>query len=357
MWRRATLGALAVMLADACGNQALAPGAADAAPPVTTDAAPTVDAPATVDATIVEAGAPDQRPATSCAATCDTPAGTVAVMASLAEAKAAVIGRWSFCSGQGMWTTIGAPADAVGVQLRADGTGSYLVAGPGRLVAGAGMAYALRYEVVSKGSTPQINLGATAGWPGVFRYSPCPRELEVNVGYGTPTSVLVPVDGNEEAPAGAPLSPADEPAATGGELDPTCALVCDPAYVPPTRTPTVEATVAALRGRWRFCSERETWQTASAPDDAIGVEFGEAAAFPPNAMRGKAYYLIEGPGGPARGRGFEYQLEYSITPDGSWFQFGITAARRGGGQGRVDVSACPALMAIWGGLRSTLVKL
>jgi hypothetical protein len=349
-------GLALVLGATACGNHALnqTPTGADAA-----------DAPKGSQADVgPEAGAatdagPDElppHPTPACGASCATPAGLVVPLANLTQASAAVTGRWLFCSGQDAWAAVGAPADAVGVEY-GGGTMTYLVAGPNGPVRGTTQAHRLTYELIaSGGGVTQMNMynAAKAGFFAAIRYSPCPREVELFVGYSSNPSVLVPADGSGQAPPGAPVAPPEEPPAP--PVDPSCALECNPDIFPTTEVTTLAEAATLLRGRWSFCLESELWRTRGAPDDVVAIEFGAARARPERRdYAGNAYYLVSGPGGPARGRGLEYQLEYSIMLDGPRFHFGLTS-RRGGGQGRIDIAACPATIGLWGDLRGTLLR-
>jgi hypothetical protein len=75
----------------------------------------------------------------------------------------------------------------------AGGNMYYLVQQAGKLVRGAGFAYQLTYDVTPEGSSYQLNMhpAPNSGFGTSFRYSPCPRELEIN-GVGGPGSVIIP---------------------------------------------------------------------------------------------------------------------------------------------------------------------
>ena len=69
----------------------------------------------------------------------------------------------------------------------------YLVEESGTLARGTGPAYQLSYSLTSKGSY-QVLQAKTASNEVIsanFRYSPCPRELQLD-GIGEPSTVIVP---------------------------------------------------------------------------------------------------------------------------------------------------------------------
>jgi hypothetical protein len=156
--------------------------------------------------TACDAGvAPSADGATSCGATCCTPAGTVEPATSLDQAYAQVAGRWVDCGQQ--FQRAGAPADVVGVELVpitvdagacTTGCGNmfYLVQGTSGVVRGNGFAYQLTYDISPNGAAFQLNMhpAPNSGFGSAFRYSPCPRELEMtSINYG-PRALLVPVN-------------------------------------------------------------------------------------------------------------------------------------------------------------------
>jgi len=143
-----------------------------------------------------------------CGATCATPAGAVQPLNDLPSVATAMAGRWKFC---GNWPA-GAPSDAVGIEfdavsvseVGADGGASaeagnayYLVNGPSGPERGAGFAYQLTYDfeqwISSVGVGTQVDVHPTpsSGFGGGIRYSPCPRELELDFVDASPV-VLVP---------------------------------------------------------------------------------------------------------------------------------------------------------------------
>lgn len=157
-----------------------------------------------------DAGARGLPTDAGCGATCGTPAGTVQPLNDLSAVAAAMAGRWQFC---GNWPA-GAPSDAVGIEfdtasvseVGADGGASaeagnayYLVNGPAGPERGAGFAYQLTYDFeqwISGAGTvgTQVDVHPTpnSGFGGAIRFSPCPRELELDFVDATPT-VLVAV--------------------------------------------------------------------------------------------------------------------------------------------------------------------
>jgi hypothetical protein len=146
------------------------------------------------------------QPPPSCVATCQTPAGDVAPLPTIDAVYSTFEGRWLICEGLAGWQGVGAPSDVVGVEFgpasaapTANGsTGGgnmyYLVQQSGKLVRGAGGAYQLTYDVSPEGPSYQLNMHPTpnSAFGTSFRYSPCPRELELN-GVGGPSTVIIPV--------------------------------------------------------------------------------------------------------------------------------------------------------------------
>ena len=153
----------------------------------------------------------------TCGATCSTPAGTVQPFTSVADIYTAMAGTWQICSGAPLWTSVGAPADVIGVEygpasgaLTANGStvgGNmyYLVAGPSGPVRGSGFAYQLTYDISPEGpSSFQLNMhpAPNSGFAGSVRYSPCPTELQLLFLEGGDSSVLVHFGSDWPLPTG-----------------------------------------------------------------------------------------------------------------------------------------------------------
>jgi hypothetical protein len=151
----------------------------------------------------------------SCTASCSTPAGTVQAFTSVAEMYAALAGTWQICAGAALWTSVGAPADVIGVEYGPASTGAsangstvggnmyYLVAGRSGPVRGSGFAYQLTYDISPEGpSSFQLNMHAAPNslFPGGVRYSPCPTELQLLL--GGDSSVLVHFGSDWPLPTG-----------------------------------------------------------------------------------------------------------------------------------------------------------
>jgi hypothetical protein len=105
---------------------------------------------------------------------------------------------------------------------------------------------------------------------------------------------------------------------------------------------TIDGVYAWVAGKWLFCTGRATWQTA--PSDAIGVEFTPGSSAPTangSTAGGNMYYLVQGPSGPVRGAGFNYQLTYDVSPEGTSYQFNVHPAPNSGFWLRLKYSACP----------------
>ena len=98
----------------------------------------------------------------------------------------------SFILASAAWPN--APSDVIGVEFGPASTaptdgGStvggdmyYLVAGPSGPQRGSGFAYQLKYDISPEGPAAfQLNMhpAPNSGFGGAFRYSPCPREFEV----------------------------------------------------------------------------------------------------------------------------------------------------------------------------------
>lgn len=95
----------------------------------------------------------------------------------------------------------------------------------------------------------------------------------------------------------------------------TCPAACeDPAGTVLERFDGIEQFYQHIVGRWRVCSGVNTF---IGPDDIVGVEY-EAPTLTAkdngSLWQGNMYYLVEGPGGPERGKGFDYQLKYDVGP-------------------------------------------
>jgi hypothetical protein len=141
-----------------------------------------------------------------CGAICGTPAGAVVTPTSVEDAYAMLEGSWLVC---GKWGG-GSPGDVIGVEFgpassEATAGGStvgglfyLLVLGPSGPQRGSGFAYQANYDLSPEGgSYYQLNIhpAPNSGYGGSFRYSPCPRELELQVNYDAPL-VLVPIGGS-----------------------------------------------------------------------------------------------------------------------------------------------------------------
>jgi hypothetical protein len=127
----------------------------------------------------------------------------VQAFTSVDDIYAAMAGTWQICSGADGWRAAGAPADVIGIEYGSassvptasgstvGGNMYYLVAGPSGPVRGSGFAYQLTYDISPEGpSSFQLNMhpAPNSGFAGSVRYSPCPAELQVEVGFA---SVLV----------------------------------------------------------------------------------------------------------------------------------------------------------------------
>jgi len=117
-------------------------------------------------------------------------------------------GLWQICAGAGR-TFPSAPSDTIGVEYTlgsamptangstVGGNMYYLVQGATGPERGAGFDYQLTYDVSPEGPGQwQLNMHPmpNSGFGGSFRYSPCPRELEISGGSVSPSdrAILVP---------------------------------------------------------------------------------------------------------------------------------------------------------------------
>jgi hypothetical protein len=131
-----------------------------------------------------------------------------------------------------------------------------------------------------------------------------------------------------------------ESGAAAGCSGPPASCSTPPGSVEPFST--IDGVYAWVRGKWLFCTGRETWQTA--PSDAIGVEFTPGSSAPTaggGTAGGNMYYLVQGPSGPVRGAGFNYQLTYDVSPEGTSYQFNVHPAPNSGFWLALKYSACP----------------
>ncbi len=67
-----------------------------------------------------------------------------------------------------------------------------------------------------------------------------------------------------------------------------------------------------LIGVWRICGGAYA-MFAGAPSDTIGAEFTPPLRSDAGTVRSFLYLLTQGPAGPVRGAGFDYQLTYEIS--------------------------------------------
>jgi len=105
--------------------------------------------------------------------------------------------------------------------------------------------------------------------------------------------------------------------ASGG--GPTCRATCATALGPLEVFHSKEDANKALAGRWQICSKSASSFPPTIPSDVIGFEAepntepSEAAGW---STDGTLHYLVEGPGGPMRGPGFDYQVSYRFIMRG-----------------------------------------
>jgi hypothetical protein len=132
-------------------------------------------------------------------ATCSTAAGTVQnTFSSQAEVYSIFVGTWRICAG-GNISFPGIPADAIGVEydappdLSSNGNMYYLVQGPSGPVRGQGFNYQLTYNLYPEGpNSYQLDMYQNGGFGGAWRYSACPKELQIQQTEGSGEALLVP---------------------------------------------------------------------------------------------------------------------------------------------------------------------
>jgi hypothetical protein len=90
-----------------------------------------------------------------------------------------------------------------------------------------------------------------------------------------------------------------------------------------------------LIGVWRICDGAYA-MFAGAPSDTIGVELTPPVRSDAGTVRSFMYLLTQGPAGPVRGAGFDYQLTYEIS-DGVLY----CHATSGGYGMSIQYSPCP----------------
>jgi hypothetical protein len=148
-----------------------------------------------------------------CAATCDTPAGTVKELTSIVQFYGAMLGSWQLCLQNG--DPFGAPADTVGIEFAAaktpptasatnvSGALYFLVNGATGPQRGQGFDYQWTYQIAGQDSPLALYVHPTpnSGNNETVRYSPCPRELEIVGGSATfgRSAVLVPIVSNAQS--------------------------------------------------------------------------------------------------------------------------------------------------------------
>jgi len=136
----------------------------------------------------------------SCMATCSTPAGPVQnTFSSQEEVYSIFVGQWRLCPG-GKAVFPGIPSDVIGIEydappdMSSDGNMYYLVQGSSGPVRGAGFPYQLMYNLYPEGgSAYQLDMYQDGGFGTMeWRYSPCPKELQIPQMYGSAKALLVP---------------------------------------------------------------------------------------------------------------------------------------------------------------------
>ena len=140
----------------------------------------------------------------TCSATCSTPPGTVLLYEGNADSdaklRAGIIGVWQICFGAYSvfhW----APADTIGVEFAPpspndatwpEGNMFFLTAGPSGPVRGGGFEYEQTYLLDRGVLYCHSSYNSGDGWD--IKYSPCPREWQIDYSYSGPEqkATLVP---------------------------------------------------------------------------------------------------------------------------------------------------------------------
>jgi hypothetical protein len=105
--------------------------------------------------------------------------------------------------------------------------------------------------------------------------------------------------------------------ASGG--GPTCRATCTTTLGPLEVFHSKEDANNVLAGRWQICSKTASSFPPTLPSDVIGFEAEpNTEPFQPAGWStdGTLHYLVEGPGGPMRGPGFDYQVSYRFVMRG-----------------------------------------
>ncbi|HEX4447143.1 MAG TPA: hypothetical protein VH044_10420 [Polyangiaceae bacterium] len=235
---------------------------------------------------------PPNVDAGACWAACCTPAGTVQPLSSAEAIYRAIEGRWLFCSPATWVESFAVPTDAVGIEF-----------GPG---------------VVADGGCG-VTGGTNCGGGDVYLLVNGPSGPVRGLGFAYQWTYDI-----------------------GGYLQ----FNLHPGY-------------AAIAGRWQFCSQQNLKNTFGAPPDSVGIEFvltdpGDAScseAASGACGRGNVYYLVQGPSGPVRGAGFDYQLTFNAFPiaggvGGPTYQLDLTTT--GSYLTNIRYSPCPTEIAMTG---------
>jgi hypothetical protein len=281
----------------------------------------------------------------ACQATCSTPAGTVQVTSSLAQAYAQLQGQWLFCSGQQY--VGGPPADAIGVEFAAPpadggcgGLGDppcgesafyYLVQGSTGPVRGSGFDYQLTYDISGGGDVYFVNVhpAPNAQFGGSFRYSPCPKEIELpDWNYAPTPPLLVAMDAMGRLPDDAGSEPTVDASVS------SVSAACAPAG-PEQPIVTIADGETAVAGRWQICTGLSRLQAFAGANDIVGMEFAPATDGGGDCQPGDTcaggdlYFLVSGSSGPVRGQGFAYQATYALIALGSSLQLNLSNSPNG----------------------------
>jgi hypothetical protein len=140
----------------------------------------------------------------TCSATCSTPPGPILLYEDFAQSdallRAGLVGVWQICNGAySVFHDV--PSDTIGVEFAPppdadasfpEGNLFFLTRGPAGPVRGVGFEYQQTY-VVSEGVLYcHMSYNAGDGWE--IKYSPCPREWQIEYSYSGPIrqATLVP---------------------------------------------------------------------------------------------------------------------------------------------------------------------
>jgi hypothetical protein len=163
---------------------------------------------------------------------------------------------------------------------------------------------------------------------------PCP----CSSGWTCCSSANVCVEDGAQCPADA------DAGAIGAEAAAPNTGTCPPAGAIQQTTSLAQA-YTQIEGTWLICAGKENFP--GIPADVIGLKFQtvpnpqSCATNGNSGCTGNLSYLIQGPTGPVPGTGFDYQLTYDISPEGTQYQLNMHPAPDSGFASSFLYSSCP----------------